>query len=242
MTKNPQRKYPPNAVLYCQQNGKCKNKMKVGRDWFFCCRSRTHCHGTKDGQFRICRSCSVSAKAKQERIRTNHQLLVKQMKENKEERRGRRVLIADGTARYILSSTSAKSRDETIRLLRRTYIERDSPNEAGTASAGVEGTSHRVIKEGFMRKKGNFWNRAFKKRYFKLLENRQLIYYKSYADGVASEERGVADLSVVDGISKKEDGGLHILTPSREWKCQCLTATERDSWYDAIADLCGVAR
>ena len=268
-TKNPMQKYPPNAVLYCQQNGKCKKKMVVEKDAFYCCRSRTSVHGTKDGKFKICYSCSISTTAKQERVRMNHQLLVKQLK-NKEHGK---VLITNDTKQYILSSTSPNTRDETIRLLKKLYIDTPSPKgvakpanksetklrtkpkrhctvsrrgrnpkEHGSGMVMVDGTKQRVVKEGFMMKRGNFWNKSLKERYFKLLGNRTLIYYASYANGVASDERGTADLRVVDGMVKKENGGLRILTPSREWKCQCSSNMERDAWYDAIAGLCGLQK
>eukprot|EP01083_Nonionella_stella_P130581 396297_1 len=43
-TTNPMNKYPPNAVLYCQQGNKCKKKLVIAQDWFYCCRSRTSYH------------------------------------------------------------------------------------------------------------------------------------------------------------------------------------------------------
>jgi len=259
MTKNPNNKYPPKAVLYCQQNGKCKKQMVVERDWHFCCRARTSVHGTKDGKFKICYSCALAPSAKQERVRRNHALLIQQLK-NKE--RGK-VIITEDTKRYILSSSSPNTRDETIRLLKAMYIEplrnecksnavtnksrrsslrdgsgRRRRGESNTVT--VDGGTYRVVKEGFMMKRGNFWNKSLKQRYFKLLENRTLIYYASFERGVASDERGTADLSVVDGMAKRDNGGLRILTPSREWKCQCSSDLERDAWYDAIARLCGL--
>eukprot|EP01084_Bolivina_argentea_P021341 39644_1 len=81
LTQNPRNKYPPNAVLYCQQNDKCRKKLIVQKDWFYVCKKRTKYHDSKDGKHKICYSCSISLSAKQERIRKNHHLLIKQIKQ-----------------------------------------------------------------------------------------------------------------------------------------------------------------
>jgi len=254
-------KYPPNAVLSCQQSARCKKQIVIAKDWFYCCRARTSYHGTKDGTFKICVTCCNSQTAKQERIRKNHQLLIKQLK-NKHKGK---VLITKDTKDYILSSTSSSSKDETLRLLKQTYFdqedkkevfgddEKDGRRQSHRASLvvvkknerahtpkymNVNGVDLRIIKEGFMMKKGNIWNKAFKKRYFKLLQNRYLYYYKSFEDGVATDERGYADLTVVTQMIKKGKNGLEITTPAREWKFLCTSSAERDEWYYILKQLC----
>jgi len=234
-TQNPMGKFPPNAVLYCQQkDGRCKQKMVVQKDWFYSCRCRSSYHGTKDGMFKICFSCSISATAKQERVRKNHQLLIKQLRANQTGK----VLITEDTRKYIETSTSSHSNDEMIKLLRQTYLSdcRDAEDEKDRPPVRGETV---VLKEGFMSKKGNFWNKAYKQRYFKLSSNRRLAYFKDFEPGAgASDERGVADLSDVQCMGKKGTRELKVTTPSREWKFMCESTAERDAWYGTIERLC----
>jgi len=76
-TKNPGKKYPPNAVLRCQQSPQCSARIVVGQDGFYCCRSRTNYHRTKDGRFVICKECALSTNGKKERMRRNRILMKK---------------------------------------------------------------------------------------------------------------------------------------------------------------------
>ena len=85
-----------------------------------------------------------------------------------------------------------------------------------------------------MMKKGNVWNKSFKKRYFKFCENKQLFYYKNYFD---ADQRGIADLTDTKEIVKKGNNGLEIITPSREWKFLCSSTDERDEWYSIFNKL-----
>ena len=181
--------------------------------------------------FKICFSCSISATAKQERVRKNHQLLIKQLKAKQQGK----VLITADTRQYILTSTSSNTKDETIRLLRQTYLDDPEDEKAGPSAQGELA----VVKEGFMSKKGNFWNKAYKQRYCRLTSDRQLVYFKHFDQGTgASDERGVADLKDVQGIMKKGSHELQVATPAREWKFMCDSTAERDSWYVAIERLC----
>eukprot|EP01083_Nonionella_stella_P112551 331247_1 len=240
-TQNPQNQYPPDAVMYCQQSMRCKKKMMIQRDWFYCCKSRTSYHGTKDGKFKICSACSVNATAKQERIRKNHQLLIKQLKSKDHGH----VIITNETKEYILSSTSANSKDQTLKLLKQTYMDNVHVDVSANAASDYQLTHslvmignqkrYKVIKEGFMMKKGNVWNTAFKKRYFKLFENKQLFYYKTYENGMASDQRGMANLNVIDDMRKKGKNGLEISTPGREWKFLCNDPMDRDQWWTIIS-------
>jgi len=269
-TQNPQRKYPPKALLYCQQNNRCRKQMMIGGDWFYSCKAKTSYHETKDGHFRICYSCSISQSAKQVRIRRNHQLLIKQMKN---EHHGK-VLITQNTKDYILSSTSSKSKDETLRLLKQTYIEDDVGDDVGggdgdgdddkrcetpsqqhnrrslTMGANqdaskwvlLNGQQQRILKSGWMMKTGNFWNKSFKKRYFQLLHNKCLLYYKQFEHGQASEQRGMADLSIVHRITPKGNKGFEVCTPSRDWKFLCVSMLERDEWLSALRQFLNVSQ
>merc|ERR1719397_494085 len=66
-----------------------------------------------------------------------------------------------------------------------------------------------VLMEGFMKKRG-VWSRAFKSRYFVLFESRQMHYYGEYKHGVASDERGVADLSNIESVVKRGETSLEV--------------------------------
>lgn len=89
-----------------------------------------------------------------------------------------------------------------------------------------------------MRKRG-VWSRALKQRYFVLFENRQLHYYGDYKNGAATDERGVADLSEMKSVSKKEETGLEVVTALREWIFECESKQERDAWCAVFESLMG---
>ena len=154
------------------------------------------------------------------------------MKQLKNKERGK-VMMTKDTKKYILSSTSANTKDESTRMLKERYFEKEGKREP---------VENRVLKQGFMSKKGNFWNKSFKKRYFKLLDNKQLVYYKQYDHQLeaASDERGMADLNTVRKMVKKGSNGWEVTTPSREWKFMCSTTADRDAWYGTVERLCMV--
>eukprot|EP01084_Bolivina_argentea_P197712 338764_1 len=54
----------------------------------------------------------------------------------------------------------------------------------------------KVIMKGFMLKRGKY-NISFKKRYFELLTNKQLYYYKNFNKGRGIDKKGVIDLNIV---------------------------------------------
>lgn len=192
-TRNPGKKYPPNAVLRCQQSPQCSARIVVGKDTFYHCRSRTNYHCTKDGRFVICNKCALSTNAKEERMRRNQQLL-------------KRLAKID-------------------------------QHHQESASHTIANTSHNVLKEGYMMKRGNAWSSSFKKRYFVLFESKQLYYYSRCRDGTVSYQRGVADLSNIQTVSKKDGNGLDVVTQDREWRFKCPSRTERDDWYHVFSSL-----
>jgi len=97
-------------------------------------------------------------------------------------------------------------------------------------------TQQRVLKEGFMKKRG-VWSRALKRRYFVLFENRRLHYYGDCKNGVATDERGVADLGDIESVSKKHETGVEVVTALRDWVFECESKQERDAWSAVFESL-----
>lgn len=105
------------------------------------------------------------------------------------------------------------------------------------ADARLKGNGPKVVRRGFMSKKGVAWNRAYRRRYFELMADKRLRYFKEFKDGVAVDEKGVADLREVERVQKKSEKGLTVATPSREWVFLCDSAEDRDAWYEAFMAL-----
>ena len=86
-------------------------------------------------------------------------------------------------------------------------------------------------------KKGNVWNTAFQRRYFKLWTDRKLYYFKKETD---ANHRGVIDLNELQSVNKKDVAGFEIVTVERVWQCLCDNEDQRDSWCSVIENVCNL--
>merc|ERR1712087_290908 len=122
------------------------------------------------------------------------------------------------------------------RRRRRQSMLQEEKQRKMTEKQASEDTRKGVIREGFMKKRG-VWSRALKKRYFVLFATRQMHYYGEFKDGIASDERGVADLSKIEGVNKQKETGLEVVTALREWRFECESKRERDVWCGVFESL-----
>ena len=86
-----------------------------------------------------------------------------------------------------------------------------------------------------MHKKGKF-NQTFKKRYFELFPNGELVYYTN--DKKQTRKRkGVADLSTIIGFHIVDNKTFEVITPQRIWCFHCKFKSERDDWIASMKSM-----
>ena len=92
-----------------------------------------------------------------------------------------------------------------------------------------------VVKQGYMSKKGNWFNTAYKKRWFKLWSNKKMAYLTHPG---ASYTKGYADLTKIKKIEKKGKHGIEVTTPERVWSFLCQSEQDRNDWFITIQSVC----
>lgn len=92
-----------------------------------------------------------------------------------------------------------------------------------------------VVKQGYMSKKGNWFNTAYKKRWFKLWNNKKMAYLTHPG---ASYTKGYADFTKIKKMEKKGKHGMEITTPDRVWSFLCQSEQDRNDWFNTIQAIC----
>ena len=225
-TRNPQHKYPPNAVLRCMSSD-CKQTMLVGKDWFYFCRSKTSDHDTKDGRYILCTSCAQNRESQRglKRAQTARARSRKNQRNQRNQRNFRRNQV----------NRTRKARRSHAKSPHKLQVSEGHLIADIAANSKRRSTHSNVVKEGFMLKRGS-WNKTFKRRYFVLMDDRRLTYYGRYDDrsGMAYNEKGVVDLKDARKVEIVEENVIQITTPSREWQFMCQSKTERNAWFLAL--------
>jgi len=92
-----------------------------------------------------------------------------------------------------------------------------------------------VVKQGYMSKKGNWFNTAYKKRWFKLWNNKKMAYLTHPG---ASYTKGYADFTKIKKMEKKGKHGMEVTTPERVWSFLCQSEQDRNDWFITIQSVC----
>jgi hypothetical protein len=89
----------------------------------------------------------------------------------------------------------------------------------------------RVVKSGHLYKRGVV-NKAYKERFFVLLEDGALQYFKAKASA-----RAIAFVSCVAAVVSRtpDPRGIELRVPGRTYQLLAETAAERDRWFEALA-------
>jgi len=106
----------------------------------------------------------------------------------------------------------------------------------------------RVVKQGWLEKRGEDLAKIWKNRYFLLLSRpKGLAYFKGNpftGERKKIEDvngrlkvRGFIELATVKEISSKNESGFIIVTALRTWKFRCNTPKERDEWLFALSSV-----
>eukprot|EP00494_Astrolonche_serrata_P023281 UN23539 len=107
-----------------------------------------------------------------------------------------------------------------------------------TPSMFLKGVSDRKCLSGWLEKLGEY-NKSWKRRYFKLMNEDRLYYYKEEADaGKKGREQGFIPLSSPP-VSVKESAEFQstkklwyfeVITPKRVWKLRARSKKEMEEW------------
>eukprot|EP00484_Ammonia_sp_Unknown_P002345 CAMPEP_0197074800 /NCGR_PEP_ID=MMETSP1384-20130603/211292_1 /TAXON_ID=29189 /ORGANISM="Ammonia sp." /LENGTH=405 /DNA_ID=CAMNT_0042513641 /DNA_START=70 /DNA_END=1287 /DNA_ORIENTATION=+ len=92
-----------------------------------------------------------------------------------------------------------------------------------------------IVKQGYMNKKGEWFNTAYKKRWFKLWSNKKMAYLTHPG---ASYTKGYADFTAITKMQKKGKHGFEVHTKARVWTFLCASEQDRDSWFSTIQAVC----
>lgn len=92
-----------------------------------------------------------------------------------------------------------------------------------------------VVKQGYMEKKGNWLNTAYKKRWFKLWSNKKMAYLTHPG---ASYTKGYCDFSKIAKMERKSKREFEVTTSERVWAFQCQNETECNEWFNMIQRVC----
>ena len=92
-----------------------------------------------------------------------------------------------------------------------------------------------IVKQGYMSKKGNWFNTAYKKRWFKLWTNKKMAYLTHPG---ASYTKGYADFTAIKKMEKKGKHGFEVTTSERVWSFLCSSEADRNSWFATIQSVC----
>merc|ERR1719361_1971205 len=92
-----------------------------------------------------------------------------------------------------------------------------------------------IIKQGYMNKKGNWFNTAYKKRWFKLWSNKKMAYLTHPG---ASYTKGYCDFTNIKEMGKTGKHEMRITTSERVWHFSCFSEIERNEWFDCIQRNC----
>lgn len=92
-----------------------------------------------------------------------------------------------------------------------------------------------IVKQGYMSKRGNWFNTAYKKRYFKLWSNKKMAYLTHPG---ASYTKGYADFTAIKKMEKKGKHGLEVTTNDRVWSFLCQSEQDRNDWFMTIQRVC----
>jgi len=92
-----------------------------------------------------------------------------------------------------------------------------------------------VVRSGYLFKEGG-WNKNWKKRFFKLKDNKQMNYYEGEN---SKSPLGVIDMKAMYSCKAtgSSDGNFQMDCASRKWKLRAENPAERDAWIKAINDV-----
>ena len=92
-----------------------------------------------------------------------------------------------------------------------------------------------VFKQGFLTKQGGRF-KTFKTRFFALLDDGRMKYYRKIDDDVALGEFSIRQMTETRRLHfpKENLHGFEIVTPQRNWRFQCLTEKEANDWINVV--------